>query len=71
MVWPVMPSAAGTHNTSISRSVTPAPQNRLVPVREKRLSWFFHSDTTARKKVTTIVRGLRLRPVFAGGSRGI
>ena len=67
----VMPSAAGTHSTSRKRSVTPAPQNRLVPTNEKRVSPLRHSVVQALKKLWVI--GLKRHdcPGRAAGSFGI
>src|SRR5476649_590385 len=53
----LIPSATGTHSTSRKRSVTPAPQNKLVPTSEKRVSPSFHNVRQARKKVPLMVDG--------------
>lgn len=50
----VMPSATGTQITSRKRRVTPAPQNRLVPISEKRVSPLRHSVRQALKKLCVI-----------------
>ncbi|CAM8524211.1 hypothetical protein KSGM81_00890 [Klebsiella quasipneumoniae] len=67
----VMPSATGTQITSRKRRVTPAPQNRLVPISEKRVSPLRHSVRQALKKLCVI--GLKRHdcPGRAAGSLGI
>src|SRR5476649_260957 len=67
----VIPSATGTHSTNRKRSVTPAPQNRLVPTREKRVSPSFHKIRQAWKKVPVIAFGFHDCPGRAAVSLGI
>ncbi|SQB42538.1 Uncharacterised protein [Citrobacter koseri] len=71
MALSVIPSATGTHSTSRKRSVTPAPQKRLVPTNEKRVSPLRQSDMQAQKKLRTILRKCQDWPGRAAASFGI